>query len=80
MKKIKVYTRTHCGYCNMAKALLTSRNLDYEEIDLTNDHDLREKLAKPHHWKTLPMIFIGDEFVGGFRELSDLDKKGLLKN
>lgn len=79
MKKIKVYTRTYCSYCVMAKNLLTARGLEYEEIDLTNNDELRDKIARPHHWRTLPMIVIGEEFIGGFRELSELDKQGQLK-
>lgn len=78
MKKIILYTRTHCSYCVMAKNLLTARKLPFEEIDLTENLELRDKIAKPHHWHTLPMIFIDDEFVGGFRELHELDKQGKL--
>lgn len=78
MKDIKVYTRTFCSYCDMTKNLLKSRKLDFEEIDLTHDMELREKLANPHKWRTLPMIFIGEEFIGGFRELAELDKQGQL--
>lgn len=77
--KVKVYTRTHCSYCVMAKNLLTARNIPFEEIDLTDQQELRDKIARPHHWHTLPMIFIDDDFVGGFRELHELDKSGGLK-
>lgn len=80
MKKITLYSKVPCGYCVMAKNLLTARHLEFEEVDLTENDELRDKISKPHHWRTLPMIFIGDEFIGGFRELSELDKQGLLQD
>ncbi len=78
MKKVRVYTKDYCPYCDRAKYLLNLRQIPFEEIDLTNDHELREKIAAPHHWKTLPMVFIGDEFVGGYNDLATLDKQGTL--
>ena len=39
MKKVVVYSREYCGFCEMAKALLKSRQIPYEEVDLTNDND-----------------------------------------
>ncbi len=79
MRKIIVYTRENCSYCEMAKSLLKRRSLAYTVVDLTHDHDLREQLAAPHHWRTLPMIFIDDKFIGGYTDLAKLDGEGALK-
>lgn len=78
MKNIIVYTRENCSYCEMAKSLLKRRGLPFKLVDLTHDHELREKVAAPHHWRTLPMIFIDDKFIGGFTELAKLDEEGRL--
>ncbi|MEZ4741694.1 MAG: glutaredoxin domain-containing protein [Bdellovibrionota bacterium] len=77
--EIKVYTTDFCPYCVQAKRLLDQLGLGYEEINLNNNQQLRMQLsAENGGWRTVPMIFIGDEFVGGFNELASLHKKGQL--
>lgn len=78
MKKIIVYTTQFCGFCDSAKRLLDQKGLKYESIDITNDHELRQKLSEENSWRTVPMIFIDDKFIGGFTELVALDSKGEL--
>ncbi len=81
MKEIKIYTTNFCPYCVMAKNLLTKENLVFSEISLQGQQELRERLSRENAgWRTVPMIFIGEEFIGGFQDLSKLhDSGGLLK-
>jgi len=75
--KVLIYTRNNCVWCDRAKNLLTINNLEYEEIDLSDDV-LREKFYKKfnHSIKTMPQIFIDDNRIGGFEALVDyLDGK-----
>lgn len=77
--KVIVYTSTYCGFCNAAKSLLQSKGLDFEEIDLTSDHELRLQVSeKAGGYRMVPMIFIDDQFIGGFQELQALDQQGKL--
>lgn len=79
MQEITVYTTRICPYCDAAKRLLTQKGYNFQSIDLTDQHDLRMKLSQEQSgWRTVPMIFIGDFFVGGFNELAALDKSGEL--
>jgi glutaredoxin 3 len=78
MKPVKVYTTSWCPYCVQAKRLLTERKIPFEEIDCENDDALRAWLVKTTGQRTVPQIFIGDEPVGGYSDISALDKKGLL--
>ena len=75
---VKIYTTSYCGYCRMAKALLASRKIRYEEIDVTTDSDARAWLVKETGRRTVPQIFIGEESIGGFDELAALDANGEL--
>ena len=75
---IKIYTTNYCPYCQASKSLLDEKGLKYESIDLTEDHEKREKLATELDYRTVPMIFINDKFIGGFSELQALDGKGEL--
>jgi len=75
--KVLIYTRNNCVWCDRAKNLLTINNLEYEEIDLSDDV-LRENFYKKfnHSIKTMPQIFIDDNRIGGFEALVDyLDGK-----
>ena len=69
MEKVTLYTKEYCSYCTQAKLLLNDKNIEFEEIDLTDNLELREKLSLKHSWRTMPMIFIGDQFIGGFQDL-----------
>ena len=73
--KIMLYTTSSCPFCIAAKNLLNDRGLSFEEIDLSDDIELRLKISTQYNWRTVPMIIIDDNFVGGFDELNALDKK-----
>ena len=78
MKEVKVYTTNYCPYCQRAKNLLKRKGIDFREIDLTDNDLEREELTEKTGCMTVPMIFIGDEFVGGFDDLNALDASGEL--
>ncbi|HEX8415630.1 MAG TPA: glutaredoxin domain-containing protein, partial [Sphingomicrobium sp.] len=35
MAKVEIYTKAFCPYCSRAKQLLTSKNVEIEEFDIT---------------------------------------------
>ena len=78
MTKVQVYTSTYCPYCHAAKGLLSRKGVEFIEIDLGTDHELRIELVEKHKWRTVPIILINDELIGGYEELVDLERKGEL--
>ena len=78
MKKVIVYTTHHCPYCKRAKDLLTRKQIPFQEVDLTHDNERRRQLEAKTGWMSVPMIFIGDEFIGGFDDLYALEDSGKL--
>ena len=69
----------YCPYCESAKKLLKSKGLDFEEILLADDDDAGwKKLEKETGFKTMPQIFVGDQFVGGYTQLATLNSSGKL--
>lgn len=77
MKAIKIYTSTSCPYCIGAKEMLRQKNIPFEEIDVSTDFELRQKLSDENDgYQTVPMIFVDGEFIGGFTELQKLDHNG----
>lgn len=79
MKHVRLYTTLVCGYCYRAKLLLKERGIPFEEIDVTRDTAARIWLVGATGRRTVPQIFIGDEAIGGFEELRQLDRSGRLQ-
>lgn len=79
MPVVRVYSTLICPYCIRAKLLLSSRGIAFEEIDVTGDHEARRWLVEKTGRRTVPQIFIGEEAIGGFEELRQLDRSGELE-
>lgn len=79
MANIEVYTTNYCPFCTRAKDLLKRKGANFQEIDVTDDDEARTKLVeRAKGMRTVPQIFINEEHIGGFDELSALDKAGEL--
>jgi glutaredoxin 3 len=77
MRKITVYTTSYCPYCIQAKRILNQHGLVFEEVGLDGKDELRQKLSLENNgYRTVPMIFFGDTFIGGYTELRDLIDSG----
>ncbi len=77
---VTIYTTPVCPYCVQAKTLLKNKGVDYQEISMFDlKPEERQALAqKTNNYRTVPQIFIGDTFVGGFDQLSALEREGKL--
>jgi len=78
MKPVRVYTTRICAYCHAAKRLLSKKDIPYQDIDVSMDHETRRWLVEQSGQRTVPQIFIGDDAIGGFTELRALDRSGRL--
>ncbi|MGH6767834.1 MAG: glutaredoxin 3 [Xanthobacteraceae bacterium] len=79
MMKIEIYTTRFCPYCHAAKALLKSKQIEFTEIDVTGDAARRARMVERASGRmTVPQIFIGTTHVGGFDDMSALDRAGKL--
>ena len=76
--RVRMFTTLVCPYCIRAKMLLKKKSVDFEEIDVSADHDMRAWLVKTTGRRTVPQIFINDEAIGGFDEMYALDQSGEL--
>ena len=78
MAKIVIYTTQVCPFCVRAKALLRSKQVDFEEIDIGRDPRLQEEAQRQSGRRTVPQIFIDGASIGGYDELRLLDEEGKL--
>ena len=78
MAKVVIYTTSYCPYCFGAKALLRSKNVEFEEIDVTDDPAQRAEMERLSTRRTVPQIFIDAHPIGGYDEARRLDATGEL--
>jgi glutaredoxin 3 len=77
MPKIEIYTTNTCGFCAMAKSLLTKKGAKFDEIDVSYAAALRDHMmARTGGRRSVPQIFIGEKHVGGCDDLHALEAKG----
>lgn len=76
MPAIRIYSTEYCSYCRAAKRFFDARGFSYEEIDLTEDDEGRRALQERTGRSTVPQIWIGDAWVGGYDDMRALDRSG----
>ena len=64
-----VWSKYNCPYCDQAKALLTQRNIAYEERKIGDGYSREDLLEAVPNARTVPQIFINNQLIGGFTEL-----------
>lgn len=75
--RVVMYSTAICPYCVMAERLLKSKGVqNIEAIRVDLDEAAREAMMQKTGRRTVPQIFIGNTHVGGFDDLSALDKAG----
>jgi glutaredoxin 3 len=79
MRTVEIYTTPFCPYCHAAKRLFQRKGVEYAEIDVSHDPELRAKMIhRANGRRTVPQIFIGGRHVGGSDDLHALDHAGKL--
>jgi thioredoxin reductase (NADPH) len=78
MAEITMYSQGFCPYCKRAKELLRSKGQSWREIDVDQQPGARQEMSERSGRYTVPQIWIGDSYVGGFEELAALEKQGKL--
>ena len=79
MAQIEIYTTRFCPYCHAAKRLLSRKGVEFTEIDVSGDPKGRsDVVTRANGRMTVPQIFIGSTHVGGYDDLSALDRAGKL--
>lgn len=79
MDNVTIYSSDTCGYCVMAKRLLSSKGITPIEINVSRNSEMRGEMVTRSGRRTVPQIFIGDRHVGGYDDLLALDRQGGLK-
>ncbi|MDF3123758.1 glutaredoxin 3 [Rheinheimera sp. 1928-s] len=81
MAQVTIYTKAYCPYCVRAKALLSQKGVQFDEIKIDEQPELRPAMIERANGRTtVPQIFIGDTHVGGCDDLFALENAGTLNS
>lgn len=69
MNKIEIIGKEDCVWCVQAKLLLDNKEIDYEYKTLFDDISLTELRERVPDVKTVPVVFIDEQYIGGYQSL-----------
>ena len=76
---VLMYCTGFCPFCHMADRLLASKGVsDISRIRVDQEAGQREKMVARTGRHTVPQIYIGSYHVGGYDDLSALERAGKL--
>lgn len=79
MPKIEIYTQSWCPFCERAVHILSTKGVEYNEIDAPRGSKARtEAVSRSGGRNTVPQIFIDGQHIGGCDDLVALDRAGKL--
>jgi glutaredoxin 3 len=77
-KKVEIYTKDFCPYCQRAKELLRIKGVAYIEHVVTGDPERALEMLQRSQCQRIPGIFVDGQLIGGCADLFELDEKGRL--
>lgn len=79
MNQVTMYSKETCPYCIYAEQLLQRKGVaNLLKIRIDENPDKLKNMIERTGRRTVPQIYVGDIHVGGFDELSALDREGKL--
>ena len=79
MPEIEIYTQPWCPFCERAVHILTTKGVEFREVDAPNGSAARQEARERSGGRTsVPQIFVDGEHVGGCDDLVALDRAGKL--
>lgn len=79
MAKILLIKKDPCPFCDRAVNFFNARNISFETLDLTGKPDEIQEWKDRTGWRTVPIIMINDQLIGGYTDLKALDEEGKLQ-
>ena len=65
-KKVTVYSTQACPYCLMAKQFLKDNNIEFEDIDVSQDYEKAQEMINKSGQMGAPVLEIDGEIIVGF--------------
>ncbi len=73
MKKVIVFSTPACVYCHTLKEYLKKKNIEFEEIDISEDEEAMQEVVEKTKQMGVPVLKIDNEYITGF-DKNKIDK------
>lgn len=75
-KRVRLYGTRFCPYCVAARRLLKDLSIAFDDVPVDGDPQLRQEVMAASGGNTVPQIWVGSHYVGGYTELAALHQGG----
>ncbi len=65
-----------CGFSNAVVQVLDFYGVDYKDVNIFEDPEIRVRLSEHSNWPTIPQLFVNGELIGGADIVMDLYTQG----
>ena len=69
-----------CGFSNSVVQVLSQYGVEFKDVNVLENPEIRVKLSEYSNWSTIPQLFINGELIGGCDIVMEMDTKGELKD
>lgn len=67
-----------CGFSSRVAGVLTYMGVDYADVDVLADEEIRQAIKEYSDWPTIPQLYVKGEFVGGCDIITEMTLSGEL--
>ena len=69
-----------CGFSMAVSNVLKHLNVNFKDINVLEDEDLRQGIKDFSDWPTIPQLYVKGQFIGGCDIVKEMFEKGELKS
>ena len=67
-----------CGFSSKVAGVLNYMGIDYSDVNVLEDADIRQGIKEYSDWPTIPQLYVKGEFVGGCDIITEMTLSGEL--
>ncbi|WP_116084674.1 Grx4 family monothiol glutaredoxin [Tropicimonas sp. IMCC34011] len=71
-------TMPQCGFSSRVAGVLNYMGVDYADVDVLQDQEIRQGIKDYSDWPTIPQLYVKGEFVGGCDIITEMTLSGEL--
>lgn len=75
-ERYSIIVSPSCGFCSRAVDLLIESRVNFQMFTYEDPSKLLAEAKEKHNWPTVPIIWHGDKFIGGYTDLKRLLENG----
>ena len=68
-----------CGFSSTVVNILNMHDIEYKDINVLEDPEIRVQLSAFSNWPTIPQLYVKGEFIGGCDIVKEMYENGELQ-